>query len=172
MCELYGGNSRDLKKIYLATSPLLFFIIKSRVKNKESVEDLVQNCYMKLQERGERFSSMKKATGWLAKVAHNMAINYVKSRKNQEKTLDDDIFSELFAAPTSEPWEVPPASILNALPPLFMTSVILRDVAALPYSQISQILKTPESSVRGNLFKAKNYLLEVFFDHEMSLSTT
>jgi RNA polymerase sigma-70 factor (ECF subfamily) len=171
MNGLYGGNFWDLKKIYLDTSPLLFAVIKRMVKNAESAEDIMHDCYVKLQEQGERFSSMENAKFWLIAVARNMAINYTKRRRNKDEPFDEDSFPELSAGNPHKDLNEPPESLLNTLPPKFMASVILREVAFLPYRQISQILKTPESSVRGCLFKAKKYLLEEFIDHELLSAT-
>jgi RNA polymerase sigma-70 factor (ECF subfamily) len=89
-------------RLYSLTSPKLFAILTRMLKNRSEAEDALQDVYIKIWQRADRFSSEEgRPETWLAAIARNHAIDLLRARKPQASAIDEayDLASEL---PTPE----------------------------------------------------------------------
>lgn len=80
-----NGNKDAFDKIYKETFSLVRFAIYTYVQDKATLEDLIQDTYMKVTERIMAYNS-KNFKNWIYTIAKNTAIDY--TRKKREMRIE------------------------------------------------------------------------------------
>lgn len=133
----------------------------------ESVEDVVQNIFIKAYVNIESFRTGQRFSSWLYGIAHNECIDYWRrNKKHTNISLDENV--ELAAVLSSgenieedlfkkeEQQEV--RKILDQLPVKFKEVLVLRYLEDKDYQEIGDILKKPVSTVGTLIYRAKSHL--------------
>lgn len=139
--------------------------------NKEEAEDITQEVFLKvydnlyLLELGERFS------GWLKKVTINLCLNYIERHKKRYLNFsqvkeDGDVEVKIDGEDIFESLEVKEGQYqiekaLAALPEGYRIPIVLCYLEEKSYAEIGELLKTPLSSVKINIFRGKEKLKEI-----------
>lgn len=75
-----SGDEKAFDVIYENTVSLVRFAIYSVIPNKNIIEDLIQDVYTKVSNQIQLYSS-NNFTSWIYRIARNLAIDYVKKKK-------------------------------------------------------------------------------------------
>lgn len=145
---------------------LVFAMVRKLLGNKnEDVEDVCQEVFLKVYNKLSTFKNESKLSTWIARIAHNTAINYCEKRGLATIELTDKIeFNEATPSPENMLIEQDEKSYLRALveqlPPAYKTCLTLFHYEEMNYKEIEQITGWPESTVKSNLFRARKLLKE------------
>jgi RNA polymerase sigma-70 factor (ECF subfamily) len=126
-------------------------------------EDLAQETFMRAYDRLHTFDLEREFGPWIRRVAANLCLNYLESRKvtaqlDEERDADQSQLPEA-AAEVHERSEQIRAALLS-LPPQYRVVVELRHYQELSYDEIANELNIPLSDVKSHLFRARKLLLE------------
>jgi RNA polymerase sigma-70 factor, ECF subfamily len=153
------GDPEALRFLYVRFADNVFGYVRSIVHDEHDAEDITQQVFAKLltalgkyQERSMPF------TAWLLRVAHNMAIDHLRSRRQlpceevrgtdtPDEQRGDDCRRDLWAA-------------LDELPDEQRSVVVLRHVAGLSPGEIANHLGRSEDSVHGLHHRGRRALRE------------
>jgi RNA polymerase sigma-70 factor (ECF subfamily) len=140
---------------------------------KESIEDVVQNIFIKVYVNINSFRKGQRFSSWLYGIAHNESIDYWrKNKKHANISLDENIElasilssgenieEDLFRKEEGEHIRM----ILDQLPVKFKEVLVLRYLEDKDYQEISDILKKPVSTIGTLLHRAKAYLKKILND--------
>lgn len=178
-CEIDTTTDDDLVKLVIEDKDCFGILIR-RYEGKittyvrrigggsdESVEDVVQNVFIKAYINIQSFHYGQKFSSWLYGIAHNECIDYWrKNKKHTIISLDDnqelasvlasgeDIEVDLFRKEDREQVR----ALLNQLPLKFKEVLILRYLEDKDYQEISDIVKKPVATVGTLLHRAKSQL--------------
>lgn len=144
------------------TRRLFRFLYKS-LRDEAAANDIVQDCYLKLWQHRDKVDPQK-IKPWLFSVAHHAMLNYLTSVS--KKVRLDEHFQ---APPVFQKNEFDARAILdkvlNELPTLQKSILLLRDLEGYEYKEIGEILGITEAQVKVYLFRArqkvKNYIREL-----------
>lgn len=139
------------------TRNIFRFLYKS-LKDEEAVNDLVQDCYMKLWQHRDRIDSQK-IKSWLFSVAHHAMINYIKTSSRSVQLDDNCRLPQVFQHHDFDTKAIL-ERVLNELPPLQKSIILLRDLEGYEYKEIGEILELNESQVKVYLFRARQKVKE------------
>lgn len=128
------------------------FLFKS-LKDEEAVNEIVQDCYMKLWQNRDKIDS-RKVKSWLFAVGHNAMINYLKSTSRKVQLDENTPLPQGFQGREFDTKALL-ERILNTLPPLQKSILLLRDLEGYEYKEIGEILGLNESQVKVYLFRAR-----------------
>ncbi len=158
----------ELAEFYKKNKKRLYRIAYSKLHNRESAEDAVQETFLRLatnQEKFFRLSNSERVT-FANVVARNVAVDMYK-KANEVDTME---FSENIADDDSEN---PPEDeflykltkeelieFLRGLPPLQRDVLYLRAVHGLTTQEIAAKLSVSENVVRQRLFCARKAIKE------------
>lgn len=79
--EMKAGDSHCLYKLYKMYSPSLFGIILKIIKYEDIAEDVLQESFVKIWKSIDKYDPNKgKLFTWMAKVARNTAIDYIRGQ--------------------------------------------------------------------------------------------
>lgn len=155
-----GEEYKQAVKEY--TRNIFRFLYKS-LKDEEAVEDLVQDCFLKLWQHRRNIDSQK-VKPWLFAVAHNAMLNYVKLKKRNVLLEADYELAPVYQQHTFDTKAIL-EKVLNELPPIQKSIILLRDLEGYEYKEIGEILELSEAQVKVYLFrgrqKVKNAIREL-----------
>lgn len=144
---------------------LVFQIIGKMMNNRQDVEDLSQETFIKVYNGLHQFGFRSRLSTWIARIAYLTAINHLKKSKNK---------SAMFEPPGVEQWAVAEEDLLDELTKKDLAARMQRMVHQLPmpyrllvslyhlegfsYLEMVDITGIPEGTIKSYLFRARKML--------------
>ena len=131
------------------------------IGDKNETLDLIQEVFIKVYINLNGFDVRKKFSSWIFRIAHNLAVNYLKKKKtflnlNEEiKISDEKDMEDDFA---KKELEKGLQKCLDSLPINYKEILFLYYFENLSYEEISDSLKIPPGTVATRVSRAKKYL--------------
>jgi len=167
-----AGDQRAYQRLRQKYHDSIFNLIYRMLRNREEVEDLVQEAFIKAFTSLANFNEEYAFSTWLYKIATNNAIDHIRKKKLQTFSIDKPLES----ADSDFTFELPDTELepdeemidsqrkkmlqeaMNALPPKYRQVIILRHVEEKEYAEIARILKLPLGTVKAHIFRAREML--------------
>ena len=140
-------NYNHFNEFYNETKKNVFFTIAAIIKDRDAIDDLMQDTYIKFLENISKYQAKMKINAYLSTIAHNIAINYYNREKklvhseeiidyipNEEKNKKDDSSIEVL-------------ELLKDLDDMSKEIVILHTINDLKFKDISKIVNKPLGTV-------------------------
>jgi RNA polymerase sigma-70 factor (ECF subfamily) len=160
-----NGFMEQFRQLYDTIFPILFRVAYRITNSDEAAEDLCQEAFFRLYEKGMVFPVPEEAKYWLIRVVKNASLNYAK-RKDRERKAYQKAFREFSTQnlETSESLllkqeakqEIQDA--LRKLPENLRMVLILKEYADLNYKEIGRTLGISEGNVKVRVFRARERL--------------
>jgi RNA polymerase sigma factor (sigma-70 family) len=160
--------SRLMKKYHDAIFSFIFRMIHDR----EQVEDLTQEAFIKAFASLKNFNEEYAFSTWLYKIATNNCIDYIRKRKLLMYSIDKPIESKdsdfTFELP-DETYEADKSLIstqravlvrdaIEQLPEKYRRVILLRHQDERTYEEIAAMLDLPIGTVKAHIFRARELL--------------
>lgn len=71
-----------IEEIYLEFNKSVFQYVFSKVKNKHTAEDIVQDIFIKINDNLKNLKEMKKIKSWIFTIARNSIMDYFRKNKH------------------------------------------------------------------------------------------
>jgi len=134
----------------------------SLLGRRDGVDDLVQETWLRVLERGESYNGRSRFEPWLFRVARNIALDAL--RKRPMFSLDSNEEDVVRASPASSepsPYTLAArtqdaerlAHSLETLEPVFREALVLRFQEDLSLQEISAIVGAPVSTVASRIYR-------------------
>lgn len=158
------GREGFAKLLELHKRQVFSFLLRL-VQNPSDAEDLAQETFLKAFRALPSYDAARPLLPWLLRIAHNAAVDFLRARKPQALSLDDEAALE-----AADPGPLPDRALdeelqrrlferlLAALPALYREALLLRHQEGLEYKEIAQVLQLPEGTVKIRLFRARDML--------------
>ena len=159
------GQRNELAEFYKKTKNRHYRIAFSKLHNKESAEDAVQETFLRLADERERFFSLndRERTVFAGIVARNVAVDMYKKASaavEMSEDIPDDSENtpeeELLYKFTKEKLE----EFVRGLPPLQRDVLYLKTVHGMTVGEIAAKISVSENVVRQRLFCARKAIKE------------
>jgi RNA polymerase sigma-70 factor (ECF subfamily) len=142
--------------------------------NRELAEDLFQETWIRVLERGHQYDGKHEFSTWLYAVARNLTIDYL--RKKSPVSLDGIMDGQMEEGPHAplEPadtrpmaWEVVQqheqagrvSAALMSIPAEYGETVVLRFQEGLALDEIAAVTGAPLGTVKSRLYRGLNMLM-------------
>ncbi|MBD5500859.1 MAG: RNA polymerase sigma factor [Lachnospiraceae bacterium] len=99
VARMVQGDKTGLKEIYESYIGYIYRIIFEVLQNKENAEDVTSDFFIKLWDRADQFKPGNGHKGYLATMARNMAIDYIRKHRKEELTA---MLQDIEAGPEEE----------------------------------------------------------------------
>ena len=142
-------------------------VISRFVNDRDEVEDLAQDAFVKAYERLDQFDASRRFGPWLFRIAVNGALDHLRKRKRRgwlgffgerERRYDpghaDPRITLDQAAEVRE--------VIAMLPEKYGSVLILRDLENFSSSEIAAILGRKEATIRWRLSEARQRFHEIW----------
>lgn len=151
MSRIRAGDKNALREIYEAYIGYIYSIVLQVVQNKEDAEDITSEFFIKLWRLADTYKEGGGHRAWLATVARNMAIDFL--RKNKKEVLLNELDSGQAENPSNDNVEgnviadISLREALNSLKKNEREVVNLKIMGELTFQEIANVLKTPIGTV-------------------------
>jgi RNA polymerase sigma-70 factor (ECF subfamily) len=140
---------------------------------REYAEDLAQETWVRVLQRGTQYNGRQRFDPWLFAIARNLAIDYLRKKQNavQMDSLPDD-GDAMLLLPSSgpSPFEAAArsedatrlAGQLQILSPLYREALLLRFQEDLSLAEMAQVLGAPVTTVTSRIYRGLAALRSAF----------
>jgi RNA polymerase sigma-70 factor, ECF subfamily len=140
---------------------------------REHAEDLAQETWIRVLQRGSQYNGRQRFDPWLFAIARNLAIDYLRKKLKAVQTLSlPDNRDEMLLLPSSgpSPFEAAArsedamrlAGQLQILPPLYREALLLRFQEELSLAEIAQVVGAPVTTVTSRIYRGLAALRSAF----------
>lgn len=140
--------------------------------NAEDAENILQETFLKVLESLKTFKGDSSLSTWIYRIATNFALMHLRSKKKTFVSIDEYPIDEMgdFESFYMKNEDDPLKNVINAelkdklktaieaLPPKFKTTFILKDIEGLSLKEISSMLEMTIPAVKSNLHRARVFL--------------
>lgn len=99
VARMVRGDRTGLKEIYEAYIGYIYRIVYEVLQNKENAEDVTSDFFIRLWDKAEQFKPGGGHKGYLAAMARNMAIDFIRKHRREELTA---LMQDIEAGPEEE----------------------------------------------------------------------
>lgn len=172
------GDQRSFRRLRAKYHDAIFNLIARMIRNRQEVEDLTQEAFIKAFGSLRSFNEEYAFSTWLYKIATNNCIDHIRKKKLHTFSIDKPIESKdsdyTFELPDStyEPdREIIDSQrkrllqeAIDALPAKYRQVIILRHTEEKEYQEIAKQLRLPIGTVKAHIFRAREMLYKYLRD--------
>ena len=140
---------------------------------REYAEDLAQETWIRVLQRGSQYNGRQRFDPWLFAIARNLAIDYLRKKRKavQTASLPDDRDEILLVSSSGpSPFEAAArsedairlAGQLQILSPLYREALLLRFQEEMSLAEIAQVVGTPVTTVTSRIYRGLAELRSAF----------
>jgi RNA polymerase sigma-70 factor, ECF subfamily len=166
------GDDRAYQKLMEKYHDAIYNFIYRMVHDREQVEDLTQEAFIKAFASLKSFNEEFAFSTWLYKIATNNSIDYIRKKKLQMYSIDKPIESKDSDFTFELPDETAEADkdlitdqrarlireAIGQLPEKYRMVIQLRHAEERSYEEIAKVLRLPIGTVKAHIFRARELL--------------
>lgn len=169
-----SGDLESFETLVNLYAKRIFHIAYKIVESIQDAEDVLQETFLKAFENLAKFRGESSFYTWIVQIAVNAALQRVKKRRPQTVSLDGLYGDDDFRPQQIVAWNETPEELFSreetqhileeaiaALPILYRTVFLLRDVENMPMADIARILEISLPAAKSRLIRARLELREV-----------
>lgn len=175
--QVKEGNKTAFKYLVEEYQKYAFNLAFRILCNEEDAKDVVQESFIKIWKNIKRFNTGLKFTTWMYKIVINTAIDKQKSLRVSKTVQLDEITNSILAIERDGPdarlnndqLGKVIEQITSVLPEKQRLVFILRDLQSMDSPEVENVLDLTETSVKSNLYYARQVVrqkLEKFLETE------
>lgn len=181
--KIVTGDMAAFREFIEEYQRLVCHVVFRMVLNESDREEICQEVFVKIYQNLGKFEFKSKLSTWIAKIAYNACINYLKKKKvplyddlaEAETPVAGESVAERAAGYIDSVAGEMPAQDemmmsqelsqflheeINQLPVQYRTILTLYHLDELNYKEIEEITNLPEGTVKSYLFRARKLLKE------------
>ncbi|MFB0518997.1 MAG: RNA polymerase sigma factor [Acidobacteriota bacterium] len=152
----------------------IFWIAYQITGDEEGALDITQETFIKLWKGIGKFQRGRKFDTWLYRMAVNGSIDYLRKKKRASGGLypAEGMAEELFSIPPDAEKKLLIKELqeifnylASRLPPKQRAAFVLREIHGFSIREIAKIMRATQSTIRNNLWLAKQFLREQIERH-------
>lgn len=166
-----GDQAAFRKLVDKYQTPLYYHVVKM-VKDREQVEDLIQEAFVKAFDNLKSYNTSYAFSTWLYRITTNHTIDYLRKKKLQTmsinepvKTRDGEMNVQLPDADAGADRSIIRKQrqkiirdAIHDLPEKYRQVIEMRHLEELSYQEISDALDLPLGTVKAHIFRAREML--------------
>ena len=164
--QVLNGNNNAFRFLVAKHQRLVAHIVGRIVQQEEDLEDVCQEVFIKVFRKIKYFRGDSRLSTWIAKVAYNTSISYIRRRKQIENSYDEQpllIAAEKDESLNQKVVEREEAKkyltqFIEKLPVQYKTVLTLFHLEEFSYREIEEITGMPEGTIKSYLSRARKLL--------------
>lgn len=164
--QILSGNMNAYTFLVNRYRKLVVHITGRLIQRQDEIEDVSQEVFMKVYQNLGKYRNESKLSTWIATIAYNISINYLRKFKKGDLVNQDDsaILRTLTDFKTIDYEQIDLhryiRNQIGLLPVQYRIVITLFHLEEFSYQEIEQITGMPEGTVKSYLFRAKVILKE------------
>ena len=168
--RIKNGDNGAKSLVYTSLNKLVYKKAYEILKNHQDTEDVVQDTFIKAFEKIDTLNNPKQLPPWICRIAQNKAKDLHKQKRydyledkykdssDNEEYLSSDVVPETITE-KSENIEIL-NKLVSKLSEKQRIAIVLNRIEGYTFSEISQMLNCPESTVKTRVRSAENKLIK------------
>jgi RNA polymerase sigma-70 factor (ECF subfamily) len=163
--RLCDGDLNALGTLYDRYRLLVFHTALAITRDRQAAEDILQECFLKVNSYARRIDITLPLEPWLYRVTVNLAYTYVTRRSRWLTSLENVIDRLVSPARTNSEYHAEMSELqtviqqaIDELQPSQRMTVILYYLNDLSLKEISYILDCPVGTVKSRLYYGRQHL--------------
>jgi len=159
--------ARDFKTRILPVSKKLLRFATHFLKDEDEARDVVQDVFLKLWQKRDSLNEIENIEAFAMRMTRNRCLDIVRAnrvvpidadtdRKMKEETVD--VHGQVEISETA----IQIRKLINELPDLQRTVMLLRDIEQLEYEEIAERTDLKVNAIRVNLSRARKKVRDEF----------
>ena len=167
-----GGDQRAYEHLVEKYQRSLFFHILKMVRNRDVVDDLVQEAFAKAFDCLNSYNKEYAFSTWIYRIATNHTIDFLRKKKLQTFSIDEpvpgkdgdmrmelpDEFSETDRDILRKERRKLIRNAVESLPEKYRVVIRMRHMDEMSYEEISEVMNLPLGTVKAHIFRARELL--------------
>ncbi|MDZ4773648.1 MAG: sigma-70 family RNA polymerase sigma factor [Planctomycetota bacterium] len=166
--ETLAGNQASFQILVERYQSRLFSLTRHYTRNQYEIEDVVQETFLKAYSRLATFQHQSSFYTWIYRIAVNTVLDFLKRRGRSPVTTveDPELIQTNVSLPPSrvmspdarlqrEEIQQITAKILEGMPEIFRTVLVMREFEDMAYQDIADTLGISIGTVESRLFRAR-----------------
>ena len=165
------GDEKAFEQLVNKYEQAVFSTIYRYIGNRDDVEDLAQEIFLKVWRNAKKFKGKSKFSTWLYRIVVNHCINYQRKHKRKHVSLDELTDKGI----TPESMKVTPdweqkrrvelvRNAVSELPERQRMALVLSQFEGRSYREVAEIMKVSLSAVESLIFRGRSSLREKLAD--------
>ena len=172
------GDEKAFEEIVRRYQRQVANIIYLTLGNREEVDDLSQEVFVRVFRSLDRFEFDSSLYSWIYRIAVNLCIDEIRKKKIRklipldfltEKKLEDEKRHKETTTGSDVLLQKEKKEVilgaLNQLSPIHRTVILLREYQDLSYGEIATTLRISPQAVKSRIFRARDELRELLKDY-------
>lgn len=173
-----GGEERAYNELVKKYEKGLYYHILKMIRDKNQVDDLVQETFVKAFDNLNSYSTSYAFSTWLYRIATNHTIDYLRKKKLQTLSIDEPLKTGEGEMKLQLPDENAATDriiikkqrqkmvqqAIDDLPAKYRKVIYMRHMEEKSYQEIAEILDKPLGTVKAHIFRARELLFKSLKD--------
>lgn len=156
-----AGDVRSYEELVRRYERLVGRVVYSYARREISVEDLVQETFLRAYDRLETFNPDYRFKTWLLAIANNLGVDTLRRRRELVE-FNPETHAPVSRSPEAEAVDADRSrgvrEAIATLPETYGVPLVLRYTEGLSYAEIAEVLSITVPAVKSRLFRARNML--------------
>jgi len=165
-----GLRRRDIALLHRLVEEYQYRLVRYLIYltgRRDYVDDIVQDTWLRVVERGASYDGRLRFEPWLFSIARHLTIDQMRKRKAVSlDTPEDDLEFQLPVSEEPSPFEMAArtddaqrmAQSLQTLDPIYREALLLRFQEDLSLQEIASIVKAPVPTVSSRIYRGLQML--------------
>ncbi|MCU0104656.1 RNA polymerase sigma factor [Acholeplasma vituli] len=140
-------NESALEAVYEASKHIVYAIIRQKVKDPNTIEDLMQETYEKAIRHVRSYTKNGKFIKWLGSIAHNTVMDYYRNQDKVDLQPEETINLKFKTNPENYDNQALVQALLKILSPIEQSIVLLHVIDEYTFKDISKMVDKPLGTV-------------------------
>lgn len=166
--QMNEGDREGLREVYEEYLSYIYGIVFQMIGNRENAEDIASEFFIRLWEKSASYKPGSGHRGWMATIARNMTIDFIRKHKREELTDTFEDTAEGFSHDGSvESRVIHQLVIKDALETLSEKErevIHMKVMGDMTLKEIAAVLKVPMGTVAWRYREAVNKLRRCGFE--------
>ena len=155
------GDVRSYEELVGRYERLVGRVVYPYARRETSVEDLVQETFLRAYDRLETFNPDYRFKTWLLAIANNLGVDTLR-RRREIVEFNPETHAPVSRSPEAEAVDADRSrgvrEAIATLPETYGVPLVLRYTEGLSYAEIAEVLSITVPAVKSRLFRARNML--------------
>lgn len=171
-----SGTEAAFEELVKRHQQRVFALVNSILRQREDVEDVVQQVFLKVYLSIRKFDLRAAFSTWLYKITVNECWDYLRKKKVRPLVYEADMSEESVSrldgiASAERPPESPSARaetqellrwVLDKLPEQDRRLLVLKEIEGFSVQELAHILDLNVNTVKVRLFRARGRLMDIY----------
>ena len=132
--------------------------VASRIKSRTDAEDIVQDVFIKAQQKGTQLKEAEKFTAWMYQITRNSIVDYYRQKKRVplQSTWSAEEEYNLFTDCVAHCLQ----QLMHTLPSPYREALLMAEVEQVPQKELAEKLGLSYSGLKSRVQRGRQLLKE------------